>query len=46
MFLSFLIFPLHFSSVIFYSFQDSEDEDEYYDPKKRPVDEGYAESQF
>lgn len=25
---------------------DSEDEDEYYDPKKRPVDEGYAESQF
>lgn len=29
-----------------HSYQDSEDEDEYYNPKKRPLDEGYAESQF
>lgn len=28
------------------SAQDSEDEDEYYNPKKKPpMDEGYAESQ-
>lgn len=30
----------------FDSVQDPEDEDAYYDLKKRPEDEGYAESQF
>lgn len=34
------------SERTFDSLQDSEDEDEYYDLKKRPLDEDYAESQF